>query len=41
MEKILIKDVKAIVRCSSDDRVFYDTDILIEGNTIKNWKGLK
>ena len=35
MEKILIKNAKAIVTCGADDRVLYDADILIEGNTIK------
>ena len=35
MEKILIKNAKAIVTCDGDDRVLYNTDILIEGNAIK------
>ncbi|RYM00488.1 amidohydrolase [Sporolactobacillus sp. THM7-7] len=34
-EKMLIKNAKAIVTCDSSDHVFYDTDMLIEGPTIK------
>lgn len=33
--KVLIKNAKAIVTCSSRDQVFFDADILIEGPMIK------
>ena len=34
-DKILIKNAKAIVTCDGSDKVFYDSDMLIEGSAIK------
>ena len=34
MEQLLFKNVRAIITCDPEDRVFYDADILVEGPAI-------
>ena len=34
MQDLLLKNVRSIVTCDAEDRVLYDTDVLVRGSQI-------